>query len=332
MSTDTSRHVLALSGGVGGAKLALGLSKVLAADELTIVANTGDDFQHLGLSISPDLDTVMYTLAAINNLQQGWGLANESWNTMEALAQLGGDTWFQLGDRDLATHLERSKRLTAGQSLTAVTDYLCQQLGVGHRLLPMTDDAVHTQVKTTAGELAFQHYFVREQCQPVVTGFSFEGIEQAAPSSELMNLLASDRLSAIVICPSNPFVSIAPILNLPGVRAAMRNNVAPVIAVAPIVAGMAIKGPTAKMMQELQMPVTALSVAEYYGDLLDGYLLDQSDQQLQASISTLGIEVCCEQTIMKTLADRVTLAKTVLAFAETLSATKAGMTRIGSTQ
>jgi LPPG:FO 2-phospho-L-lactate transferase len=316
MSAYSPRHVLALSGGVGGAKLALGLAKTLNPEQLTIVANTADDFEHLGLAISPDLDTVMYTLADLSNKELGWGLANESWNAMAALEQLGGDTWFRLGDRDLATHLERSLRLNKGDTLTEVTDYLC---GIEHRILPMTNDPVRTRVKTADGELAFQEYFVRDQCQPAVSGFYFSGLEQAQPNPELLALLASDELDAIVICPSNPFVSVEPILAMTGVREAMKASSAPVIAVSPIVGGLAIKGPAAKMMAELDMPSSAHSVAAYYGDLLDGFVLDQTDAHLQRKISDLAVPVLCAQTIMRSLQDRTELAQTVLQFAGQIS-------------
>jgi LPPG:FO 2-phospho-L-lactate transferase len=312
-------HVLAISGGVGGAKLALGLARSLQPEQLTIVANTADDFEHLGLAISPDLDTVMYTLAGVSNQQQGWGLADESWNVMSALQRLGGQSWFRLGDRDLATHLERSSRLAKGQTLTEVTDYLCDQLAVSHRILPMTDDPVRTMVKTATGDLTFQHYFVREHCQPAVSGFYFSGIEQAVPQQRLMELLTGDELSAVIICPSNPFVSVEPILQLAGVRQALMQNKAPVIAVSPIVSGMAIKGPAAKMMAELAMPVTATALAEYYADLLDGFVIDSSDRALQASIESSGCTVHCTDTVMHTLDDRIELAKQVLFFAQSLS-------------
>ena len=307
--------ILAVSGGVGGAKLALGLSKILSPDELVVVANTADDFEHLGLSISPDLDTVMYTLAGISNPIQGWGLADESWNVMSALDALGAETWFRLGDRDLATHLERSWRLRGGETLTEVTAKLCARLGVQHRLIPMSDDPVRTVIKTADGDLPFQHYFVREQCRPAITGYFFGGLEQARAQPYLMDLLADEALAAIVICPSNPFVSVAPVLGLPGVRAAMKASRAPVIAVSPIVAGVAIKGPAAKMMKELKMPASALAVAEYYGDLLDGFVLDESDAGLLAAIQQTGIRASCEKTVMKTLDDRINLAKVVLSMA-----------------
>lgn len=311
-------RVLALSGGVGGAKLALGLSHCLAPEQLTIVANTADDFQHLGFSISPDLDTVMYTLADVNDKQRGWGLANETFHMIEALQKLGGDTWFQLGDRDLATHIERTRRLAGGESLTTVTAALCKQLGVDHQLLPMSDDPVRTRVNTPQGEMPFQEYFVREQCRPVVTGYRFEGIEQASAQPAFRALLEDPGLAAIIVCPSNPFVSVDPVLQLKGIREAMRASTAPVIAVSPIVGGEALKGPAAKMMAELGMAVTPLAVAEYYGDLLDGFVLDVVDERYAAGVRDLGVAVCCEQTVMKTLADRVTLAQRVLSFAESL--------------
>lgn len=316
--TSLTKRYLALSGGVGGAKLALGLSKVLTPEQLTIVANTGDDFEHLGLSISPDLDTVMYTLAEINNKELGWGLAGESWNTMEALSRLGGETWFRLGDRDLATHLQRSTLLASGSSLSAVTEALCQQLGIKHPIIPMSDDIVRTRVQTNEGELAFQQYFVRDQCAPAVTGFYFDGIDNAKPQQKMMDLLSSELLAAIIICPSNPFVSVDPIVELANVRNAMKNSSAPVIAISPIVAGMAIKGPAAKMMSELGMPATAAEVARFYGDLIDGFVLDQSDHELKSEIEQTGIYVHCTKTIMNTLEDRIDLAEDVLAFVDSV--------------
>jgi len=311
-------HILALSGGVGGAKLALGLSKLLAPQQLSIVANTADDFEHLGLSISPDLDTVMYTLAGINNQQQGWGLAGESWNAMTALKTLGAESWFNLGDRDLATHLSRSQMLAKGDSLSTITRYLCSQLGVSHAVIPMSDDPVRTRLQTDQGNLAFQEYFVREQCRPAISDYCFEGIEQAQPANDFIELLGSERLKAIIICPSNPFVSVQPILALPGVRQAMKASRAPVIAISPIVAGIAIKGPAAKMMAELGMPATATAVAQYYGDLLDGFVLDGSDHDLAETISTAQLQVHCTASIMTTLEERIALASKVLSFAQQL--------------
>lgn len=308
--------IIALSGGVGGAKLALGLSKVLSDKDLTIIANTADDFKHMGLPISPDLDTLMYTLSGYNNTKQGWGLKDESWQAMEMLKGYGADTWFQLGDRDIATHLTRLNKLNAGQTLTEVTAALCQALGIMHTVLPMSDDTVQTIVQTDNDELSFQHYFVRERCEPAVTGFYFQGIENARPQATFMASLTSSDLDAIIICPSNPFVSVQPILSLPGVKAALQKNSAPVIAVSPIVAGAAIKGPTAKMMRELNIPTSATAIAQYYHDIIDGFVLDEADASQATVIRDLGLDVKIAKTIMTTLDDRVELAKTVLLFAD----------------
>ena len=304
--------VLALTGGGGGAKLARGLIECLAPEQLLIVANTGDDFTHLGLSISPDLDSVMYALADLNDPERGWGLAGESWQAMHALKQLGGADWFSLGDRDLATHLQRSLRLAEGATLSEVTGELCAALGLRHSLVPMTDDRVSTRVATEQGELAFQEYFVREQCAPAVTGFRFEGIEYAQPLPKLMEWLTAPDLKAVIICPSNPFVSVDPILSLKGVREALHSSPAPVVAVSPIVGGLAVKGPAAKMMQELKMPATAAAVAEWYGDLLDGLMIDSVDSELASSIPGTTRVL---PTLMTDLNSKVELARAAIDFA-----------------
>lgn len=316
MPTTSIDKVLAISGGVGGAKLALGLAAALDPSQLTIVANTADDFEHLGLYIAPDLDTVMYTLAGLNNQQTGWGLAGESWQFLDALEQLGGESWFRLGDRDMATHVYRSQRQAEGASLSTVTAELCGRLGVRPDLLPMSEDPVRTMVLTEEGELPFQHYFVREQCQPVVKGFRFQGLESARPQPEMMARLGDQSLAAIVLCPSNPFVSVDPVLALPGVREAMINSPAPVIAISPIVSGIAIKGPAAKMMSELGMPVSALAVAKHYQGLVDYFVLDDGDATLAADIEELGMGVAVTATIMNSLADRERLARFVVALAD----------------
>ena len=317
--TARVQRYLALSGGVGGAKLALGLARQLQPDELTIVCNTGDDFAHYGLPICPDLDTVMYTLAGRNNQLQGWGLEGESWRIMETLAERGGETWFRLGDLDIATHLMRGELLRQGASLSAATARLCASFGIAHTVLPMSDDPVATVVQTADGELNFQHYFVREQCRPAVRGFHFRGIENARPQPQFLAALQGDELDAIIVCPSNPFVSIDPMLRLPGVRAAVENAAAPVIAVSPIVGGMAIKGPAAKMMAELDMPSTALAVAGYYRDLIDGFVIDHADADQAEAIAELGIAVHVTDSVMHTLADRERLAAEVLRFASVLA-------------
>ncbi|HEX3404972.1 MAG TPA: 2-phospho-L-lactate transferase [Acetobacteraceae bacterium] len=307
--------VIALSGGVGGAKLALGLSRVLPGDDLLVIANTGDDFEHLGLCISPDIDTVMYTLAGLANRELGWGRHDETWSFMETLETVGGETWFRLGDRDLAVHVERTRRLRAGESLSAITADLCRRLGVGPRVLPMSDDPVRTRVRTDEGWIDFQDYFVRRRCEPVVHELAFHGAEAARAHPDFMAALTDPALKAVVICPSNPFISIEPILALPGVRDALAQCAAPVIAVSPIIGGRAVKGPTAKMMTEFGTTPSASAVAHRYADLIDGYVVDFADMD---QVAAIGPRVTLGQTMMTTLADREALARTVLGAAGVL--------------
>jgi len=301
--------VLALSGGIGGAKLALGLYRILPAGALTVVANTGDDFEHLGLSISPDIDTLLYTLAGLDNPELGWGRRDETWTFMKALGNLGGETWFNLGDGDLATHVERTRRLAAGESLSEITDAFRRRLGISARLLPMTNDRVRTRLLTAAGWLDFQDYFVRQRCAPVVREIAFAGADDARPQPEFLAALADRNLQAVAICPSNPFLSIDPILSLPGVCEALRACAAPVIAVSPIIGGKAVKGPTAKMMAELGLPVDAAAVARHYGDILDLYVAEEADAN---EVGDLGVTVTVTRTLMLSLEDREELARTVL--------------------
>lgn len=313
-------HFIAVSGGVGGAKLALGLAGALDPERLTIVCNTGDDFDHLGFRICPDLDTVMYTLAGVSNQSLGWGQEGESWHFLDALERLGGETWFRLGDRDLATHTIRRQLLNEGMSLSEATRELASRLGVKPALVPMTDDDVPTIVMTDGGEpLSFQHYFVRDRCAPAVSGFEFRGVAQAAPAPAFVEALGRPDLGGVLICPSNPFVSVDPVLALPGVLDAMAASPAPVIAVSPIVAGLAIKGPAAKMMRELGMPQTALAVAAHYQGRIDGFVLDEQDAATAPAIEALGMKVHVAQTVMQTVADKLALANETLAFAETIT-------------
>jgi LPPG:FO 2-phospho-L-lactate transferase len=311
--------ILALAGGVGGAKLAHGLSMQLRPRDLLVVVNTGDDFTHLGLRISPDLDTVMYWLGGQNDPERGWGLAGETWNFMAALERLGGATWFNLGDRDLATHIERTRRLSAGNTLSTVTRYLCDRLRIEHAIAPMSDDEVRTIVHTDEGELEFQHYFVRRRCEPRVLRIAFENAEAASPSPAFDAALASVSTDAIVICPSNPFLSIEPILQIAGVRERIAQSRAPVVAVSPIVAGDAIKGPAAKIMRELGREASAVEVARHYRGLIDGIVIDALDAALKPQIETLGVKVAVTNTIMKSRNDQMQLARTAIEFAATLS-------------
>ena len=313
--------ILALAGGVGGAKLAAGLQSALdRPQDLLTVVNTGDDFEHLGLTICPDLDTVMYTLSGRANPETGWGVAGETWHFLGALAALGGEDWFRLGDRDLATHVERTRRLRAGQTLSRITSHLCARLGVPSRIAPMSDDPVRTVVATPDGDLPFQEYFVRQACEPAVRGLRFEGAAAARMSAAFEAALAEPALEAVVICPSNPYLSVDPILAVPGVRAALARIAAPVVAVSPIVGGRAIKGPAAKIMGELEVEASAASVAVRYGKLLDGFVLDETDRALAGAIESAeaGVRVRVEQTVMRTDEDRTRLAASVLEFARLL--------------
>ncbi len=308
--------ILALAGGVGGAKLAQGLAGILPPENLTVVVNVADDFELFGLTICPDLDTVMYTLAGIASPETGWGIAGDTYHCMESLAQLGAPAWFRLGDRDLATHLARTRRLWDGGTLTRVTRHLCESLEVGPRILPCTDDLLRTIVETAEGDLEFQEYFVRRKCEPAVRGFILRGKDAALPTPEF--LAALEEADAVVFCPSNPLVSLGPILALPGVRekVAAANSVA----VTPIIGGRAVKGPLAKMFRELGRDPSALEAAREYRNLLRGFVLDGEDSSLSGEIARLGMRVEVTDTLMRDSAGRRELAARVLRFARTLDA------------
>jgi LPPG:FO 2-phospho-L-lactate transferase len=311
--------IVALAGGVGGAKLALGLARILTPSDLIIAVNTGDDFEHFGLRISPDLDTVMYTLAGLSNSETGWGLAGETWSFLEAMKRLGAETWFGLGDYDLATHVERTRRLRNGETLSQITRHFCERLGVEAEVVPMTDDPVYTVVHTEQGVLPFQEYFVHQRCEPRVRDFEFLGITSAQPLQRLLERLA--EAEALIYCPSNPYVSIAPILTLPGMQLLIDSRRAagmPVVAVSPIVGGSALKGPAAKMMTELGLESTVTALAEHYAGTIDGLVIDNVDADCARAIEQLGLRVLVTDTIMKTDADKVRLAEETLAFAKAL--------------
>jgi len=308
-------RVVALCGGIGGAKLALGLYRVLDPGQLTIVVNTGDDFEHVGLHVSPDLDTVLYTLGGVADPERGWGRAGETWNFMAALGQLGGDTWFQLGDRDLAMHVSRTAWLRGGGKLSDFAGRAAASLGISAQVLPMSDDAVRTIVETAEGDQPFQHYFVRRRCEPVVKGIRFEGAA-ATPSPGVLEQLLNPATRAIVICPSNPYLSVDPILSVAGIRDALARSAAPVIAVSPIIGGAAVKGPTAKIMRELAIAVNTQAIDAHYRGLIDGLMIDEADAADEAQA---GVPVMVTRTMMKDLADRERLAAEVVAFADELS-------------
>ena len=306
MTSNSDLKIVALAGGVGGAKLAHGLAQILPPDNLTVIVNTGDDFEHYGLYVSPDLDTVCYTLAGLANPDTGWGRVNETWNVIQNASKLGGPNWFNLGDQDLGTHLERTRRMKEGQYLSAITRDFCAAWGIKQTILPMSDQSVRTIVETDEGELAFQEYFVHRRCEPRVKGFRFDGIDLAESVPAARE--AIDSADAIIICPSNPWVSIDPILNVfPEIEK-------PVLAVSPILGGETVKGPAAKMYRELGIEPSALAVARHYRNLVSGFVLDKIDQQLEGDIMGLSMQTLVTNTLMKSHEDRKQLAQAVLHF------------------
>ncbi len=316
--TRGTKRVLLLCGGVGGAKLAHGFEQLSAEVALSVVVNVGDDFEHLGLTICPDLDTVLYTLGGISNKAQGWGIEGESWRTLDRLDELGGETWFKLGDLDLATHLYRTSALASGESLSAVIERLAARLNIRARVVPATDDRLRTRVHTPSGVLDFQHYFVREQCEPVATGITFDGAESARLTPMLESLLKQETapFDAVVLAPSNPFLSIAPILAVGGMQDFLRGAAPRVIAVSPIVAGKAVKGPAAKLMRELGEPVSAAGWAMYlretYGDLVDEWILDAADADDARTLRERGFNARTTNTLMTGIDERKALATWLL--------------------
>lgn len=306
--------ILAIAGGVGGAKLAAGLAAVLPAGAMTIAVNTGDDFEHMGLTICPDIDSVTYAMAGLNNREKGWGVAGETWAFMDMVDKLDGETWFALGDRDLATHVLRTQALRRGESLSAVTARMTRALGIRQKVVPMSDDPVRTIVSTNEGDLAFQDYFVRRQCAPVFRSIRFDRAENAQMAAGFAAALADPGLEAIVFCPSNPILSMAPILSVPGVRDALIGRRVPAVALSPFIAGQAIKGPAAKIMRELGLGTKPASVAQQYAGLIDGLMVDSVDTE-----AVDGMAVCATDTLMRNAEDQARLAREVLAFARALA-------------
>ncbi len=301
--------IIALSGGVGGAKLLHGLYRVLPPGTLAAIINTGDDFEHLGLHISPDIDTALYTLADLAHPEQGWGRRDETWNFMRALESIGGETWFRLGDADLALHVERTRRLDAGESLSAIIASFASSLGILAQIMPMSDEPVATRVITDEGELAFQDYFVRRRCAPVLRGLRFDGAGEARLTESARAAFESPDLEAIIIAPSNPWLSIDPLLAIPELRRALETAKCPRIAVTPIIAGDAVKGPTAKIMSELGISVSPPSVAEHYRGLIDGFVLDARDKDIGWRT---GLDIEIVDTLMATVQVRDRLAGAIL--------------------
>lgn len=309
-------RVVALAGGVGASKLLLGLSRVLDPADLTIVANTGDDIVLHGLHVSPDLDTITYTLAGQVEERQGWGIAGDTFHLLEALRRYGRQTWFNLGDRDLATHLHRTALLRGGRTLAEASDEIRRAWGVAARILPATNDRVESRVGTDAGTFHFQEYLVRDRAEAAVRGIELAGIEGAWPAPGVLEALESAE--GIVVCPSNPLLSIGPILGVRGLREALRKARGPTVAVSPVVAGASLKGPTDKMLAALGHEVSALGVARLYADFLDGFLLDVQDAAERPAVEALGLRAWTAQTVMRTLEDKITLGVAVVAALEAL--------------
>ena len=308
-----SGRITVLTGGVGGAKLVLGPCHAMPAREVTAIVNTGDDFVHLGLSISPDVDTLLYTLAGKADAAKGWGRDGETWSFMAALRSLGGPGWFNLGDGDAARPGWRARRLAAGETLSAVTADVAREWGIAARILPMTDARVATMLDTAAGTLAFQDYFVARQCAPVVRSVRFQGAAAAAPAAGVIEAIRDPDARAILIAPSNPLLSVDPVLAVPGVRHALAQAQAPVVAVSPLIGGASVKGPTAKLMAELGMPASGASIARHYAGVIDGPLIGERDPPADP-----GIAFARAHTLMHSLADRVRVAQAALALADTL--------------
>lgn len=309
--------VLVLTGGIGGAKLCLGLQRLMDPAALRIGVNTGDDFVHLGLRICPDVDTTLYTLSGLANPQLGWGRKDETWTFMQALGALGGDTWFRLGDGDLALHIERTRRMAAGETLSCITGDIANRLGIRPTVVPMSDDPVSTVVHTDEGEIEFQDYFVRRQCAPPVRSIRFRGAATARVADGIRASLLAEDLQAVIIAPSNPYLSIDPILALPDMRTLLRESGVPIVAVTPIVGGAAVKGPTAKIMRELGIEPSPLAIAQHYHGLIGGFVLDSRDAPL-ADRFDVPVAVC--DTLMLTLEDRERVAAGVLEFVAGLKA------------
>lgn len=303
-------HILALAGGVGGAKLVVGLSSLLPPEDLTVVVNTGDDEEFFGLHVSPDIDTVMYNLVGISNTDTGWGIKEESFRMLQRLEALGADTWFKLGDLDLATHIRRTQLLRDGHTLSVVTGVMCKALGIETLIAPMTDGRVRTVIHTIEGSLAFQEYFVKCKCDPVVTDITYCGSGTYGASDTFMEALTTSDI--MIFCPSNPFLSIAPMLALKDVRKKVENFKGKRIVVSPIVASQAIKGPAAKILKELGHEISALGIARLYQGICDTFVLDTADRECEVDIKKLGMDVFVTNTIMDSLSDKIGLAKVIM--------------------
>ena len=311
---------MAITGGVGGAKLCLGLAEILSPEQVAFAVNIGDDFEHFGLHVSPDIDTLTYTLSGLSNQAQGWGREGETWHFIEAMRTLGGDAWFNLGDADLAMHVFRTECLKQGKSLSEVTAIIAERLGIKHHLFPVSDDPVPTVIHTDEGSLPFQEYFVKRRCEPKVNGFEFSHAEAARLSPSLRAWLRDPKLKGVVVCPSNPYISVDPLLNAANFGRIINGLGVPVLVVSPIVHGQAIKGPTAKIMTELNIPNDAVAIARHYETFADAIVIDEQDALLSEKIEEMGLSTIVAQTVMLTLQDKIQLAEVVTDFVRQIGA------------
>jgi len=314
----SATNLITLSGGIGGAKLCFGLHKILEPDKLRIIANTGDDFLYLGFYISPDLDTLVYTLAGLNNKETGWGRDDETWKTHNVLGELGADNWFKLGDKDLALHLHRSKALRNGKTLTSITEDISERFHLKSKILPMSDHMVQTVLNTDKGVLSFQEYFVKESNQPQIQNISFES-KNPEPTAEVIESLNDPELSGILIAPSNPYLSIDPILSIDKIKQSIMKSQKPRIAVSPLIGGDSVKGPTAKIMSEMDLEVNVLTIANHYENLIDGLIIDNTDEEYAQAIESSGIKVKISNILMNDNDDKIRLAQEALEFLSELN-------------
>lgn len=305
--------ITALAGGVGAAKLLTGLSRVVQSEQISVITNTGDDIVLFGLYISPDTDITVYTLAGVVNPETGWGTHNDTFHCLKALERLGGEGWFNLGDKDLATHIWRTELLQQGLTLSEITERLRCAFGVTAHVIPMTDSYVPTRIVTDEGVLHFQEYLVKRRAEPRVREIYFENIEAAKPSPAAVSAIREAEI--VIICPSNPLISIGPILAVPGMRDLLLQTKAKVVAVSPVVGGRSLKGPTDRMLADLGREVSALEVARIYQDFVDVYIIDEQDALLRPAIEALGLRVEVTQTVMRGIPEKVALARAVLAVA-----------------
>ena len=313
-----SGKIIALSGGIGGAKLGLGLHQICAPEELYFITNTGDDFLYLGFYIAPDVDTLVYTLAGVNNTETGWGRADETWKTHNVLGELGADNWFKLGDKDLALHLHRSKALRNGERLTSITQDIANRFHLKANVLPMSDQMIQTIIDTNKGLLSFQEYFVKQASAPKIESISFKS-KNPEPSAEVTEILTDPDLKGIVICPSNPYLSIDPILSIEKIRQSITESKRPSIAVSPIIDGQSVKGPTKKIMEELGLKVNVLTIAEHYKNCIDGIVIDHLDQGYAGEIESMGIHVKLSEIMMNNDDDKKRVAEDVINFIDQIS-------------